>query len=214
MKKIMMTKYGFERWQDKDFSDDGNRFTCYKAGTRVRISKHVSDGRAYIAGRINGNILPYEVYNTLPHYHAMDRLNGVLLETLTDADLIQFYNDCLAYEQEYINAEQTIELPSLAEIEAQGMRILNKRRENLEEIEQLIQEYILSIISFVDDYKWKTIKSYYNNLKQEVDVFDPIAYAKSILGTSTSVDFCKPDTYALQNGYYYSRLKEIILTKN
>jgi hypothetical protein len=143
-----------------------------------------------------------------------DKLNSISLETLTEEDLIQFYNDCLAYEQEYINAEQTIELPSLAEIEAQGMRILNKKRKNLEEVEQLIQEHILSIISFVDDYKWKTIKSYYNNLKQDVDAFDPAAHAKAILGTSVSADFCKPDTYALQDSYYYSRLKEIILTKN
>lgn len=214
MKKIMMVKYGFERCQDEDFNDDGNRFTGYKVGTRVIVSKLVSNGRAYISGRIYGNILPYEEYKKLPHYKAMDNLNGIALDLLTEEDLVQFYNDCLAYEQEYTNAEQTIELPSLAEIEAQGLRVLNKKRENLEEIEQLIKEHILDIMSFVSDYNWKTIKSYYNHLKQDVDAFEPTTYAKSILGTRTSVDFCKPDSSALKDSYYYTRLKEIILTKN
>ena len=39
-----MTKYGFKRWKDGDFSDDGNRFTCYRVGKRVSVSKLVSDG--------------------------------------------------------------------------------------------------------------------------------------------------------------------------
>ena len=56
MKKIMMNKYGFVRWPEEDFSDDGNRFYCYKVGNRVRVSKLVSDGVAYISARVDRGV--------------------------------------------------------------------------------------------------------------------------------------------------------------
>ena len=54
MKRINMAKYGFIRTPDDDFSDDGNRFTCYQAGEyeNIRISKLVSDGRVYLSSQV------------------------------------------------------------------------------------------------------------------------------------------------------------------
>ncbi len=126
----MMTKYGFERWPEEDFTDDGSKFTCYKVG-RVRVSKCVSDGDAYIAARIDGYILPFEVYSQLPHYRAMDYLNGVAVEDLTDDDLIKLYNNCLEYEKEYNEAEQTIELPTIKDIKEQCKLITAKNKKKL-----------------------------------------------------------------------------------
>ena len=81
MKKIVMTKYGFVRWPEKDFSDDGNRFTCYRVGESTRVSKLVSDGRAYLSieSSCGKGTLPYEHYSTLPHYNkACWMYNGVV----------------------------------------------------------------------------------------------------------------------------------------
>jgi hypothetical protein len=107
MKRIMLTKYGFERWPEKDFIDDGNRFTCFRAGKNVRVSKHVYNGEVYLSidTCIGNQIIPYEVYSKLPHYRpAAWNYNGVSVATLTDEDLRNFYNACIAYEQEYENA--------------------------------------------------------------------------------------------------------------
>ena len=62
MERITMTKYGFIRSKEDDFSDDGNRFTCYRVG-KVRISKLVSDGEAYIDAYIDSGMLPYDIYS-------------------------------------------------------------------------------------------------------------------------------------------------------
>ena len=94
MKKIMMTNYGFIRWPEEDFSDDGTRFTAYRVGERVRVTKATYKGEAFIDGTIHGTKLPYEVYSKLPHYSAISKLNGVSIDTLTDQDLFNLCEAC------------------------------------------------------------------------------------------------------------------------
>ena len=71
MKRIVMAKYGFERWPEKDFTDDSSRYVCYRAGKAIRVSKLIADGQAYlsISSDVGRGTLPYEVYSKLPHYH-------------------------------------------------------------------------------------------------------------------------------------------------
>ena len=209
MKKIMMTKYGFERWPEEDFTDDGNKFTCYKVG-RVRESKCVSNGDAYIAARIDGNILPFEVYSQLPHYRAMDNLNGVTIEDLTDDDLIKLYNDCLEYEKEYTQAEQSIKLPTIEEIEEQCRLVVRKKLNEIVIVESLIKDNISALMMNVSDYDWKSIKQFYNSLMKEVSRYSVDTYPETILGTSHSIDFCKPNYSALNDSFYYTWIVEII----
>ena len=127
MKKIMMTKYGFVRTPESDFSDDGAKFDTYRVGNRVRVSKTTYKGDAFISASIDGTKLPYEVYGKLPHYSALDKLNGVSIESLTDNDLFDLVEACLHYEKEYLEAENTIKMPSLVEIKEQCERVRIKR---------------------------------------------------------------------------------------
>ena len=127
MKKIQMTKYGFVRWAEQDFSDDGSVFYCYLVGERVRVSKCTYKGEAFIDADIQGTKLPYEVYSKLPHYSALSKLNGVSIDSLTDQDLFDLCEACLYYEKEYIEAENTIKMPTLEEIKAQCIKIQVKR---------------------------------------------------------------------------------------
>ena len=210
MKKIMLAKYGFERWTEEDFNDDGNKFTCYKVGTRVRVSKCVSDGDAYLAARIDGNILPFEVYSQLPHYRAMDYLNGVAIEDLTDNDLIKLYNDCLEYEKEYTEAEQTIELPTIEDIQEQCKLVVAKKQKEVDEVDSMIKNNLSKLMMNVSDYEWKYIKQYYNTLLKEASRYSVDNYPKTILGTSHSIDFCKPNYSALNDSFYYRWIVEII----
>lgn len=72
--RINLKRYGFVRAPEEDFSDDGNRFTCYyydpkhEGDKRFRCSKLVSNGDAYI-----------NVHYTAPSGRAkyFDDLNGV-----------------------------------------------------------------------------------------------------------------------------------------
>ena len=108
MKRINMTKYGFIRNEKEDFSDDGSRFQGYMTlpNSRLRISKHISNGQAYLSSSMNGNKLDYTEYSKLPHYKdATWNYNGVSIDSLTDEDLANFYNACVEYEKEYIEAE-------------------------------------------------------------------------------------------------------------
>lgn len=210
MKKIMMNKYGFERWPEQDFNDDGNRFTCFKAGARVRVSKTTSNGQAYISARIDDIKLPFEEYSKLPHFRALDKLNGVSIESLNDSDLITLYNDCLAYEKEYTDAENSIVMPTLEEIKEHCRYICGARQNELIVIEHLLKTNISILLTSLSDYKWSDIKSYYIKLQNEIKNYDENTYAKRILGTSYSIDFCKANNSLKKESYYYGRLMEII----
>lgn len=209
MKKIMMNKYGFERWQAEDFSDDGNRFYCYKAGKRVRVSKLVSDGRVYISARIDDIKLPYEVYSKLPHYKLLDKLNGVSLNSINDFDLITLYNDCLAYEKEYTDAENSIVMPTLKELEDHCKTIRAIRQSEIDVIEHLLKTNVIVLMENLSNYKWSKLKESYEDLVLSKDHYSP-TFAAKVLGTQHSFELCKADYYAKKESYYYSDLMEII----
>ena len=210
MKKIVMTKYGFERCSEEDFSDDGTRFQIYKAGKRVRVSKAVSNGQAYIAARIDGVKLPFEVYCKLPHYKALDNLNGVPVSTITEEELSELYEDCLAYEKEYDAAEASIQMPTLSEIEEQCKLITAVKHKEICEVVKLIKDNITVLMSRLSEYEWKNLKAYYNNLHQEIVKYGYLDYPQKIINTSASIDFCKPTTSALKPSYYYTYIKELV----
>ena len=209
MKKIMMNKYGFERWPEYDFSDDGNRFYCYKVGTRVRVSKTTSNGQAYISARIDDIKLPFEEYSKLPHFRALDKLNGVSIESLNDSDLITLYNDCLAYEKEYTDAENSIVMPTLKELEDHCKTIQAIRQSEIDVIEHLLKTNVIVLMENLSDYKWSKLKDRYEGLVLNKDYYSP-TYAAKILGTQQSFDLCKADYYAKKESYYYTDLMEII----
>lgn len=208
MKRIMMNKYGFERWPEEDFSDDGNRFTCYKVGNRVRVSKLVADGQAYISARIDGIKLPYEVYSQLPHYKVLDDLNGVSVDSIDEDDLLELYHACVEYEQEYDAAEANLDLPSMAAIKAQCSLIRDNLNRQLKEADSMIKANLTQLITNLSNYKWESIKTYYNNLLAELERVD--TYPARLYNTAQSIAFCDSSSSYLNDSYYYERILEII----
>ena len=122
MKRINLVKFGFVRTPSEDFTDDSNRFTCYRVG-RVRVTKLVADGEAYIDGDIVDGKLPLDVYRKLPHYPFLGKLNGVPVAAITEDDLQELYEHCQAYDKEYTDAENSLQYPTLDELTQQCMRI-------------------------------------------------------------------------------------------
>jgi hypothetical protein len=210
MNKIMMTKYGFVRWPEEDFSDDGTRFTCYKVGKRVRVSKAVCNGQAFIDARIDGFKLPYEVYSNLPHYLATGKLNGVSVASLSDNDLFCLVEACLLYEKEYEEAENSIVMPTYDEIYAQASRVKAVRGGELVIAERYLKENIAEVTYNLSVYDWKEIQSYFSMLKDAADNYDPADVATRMLGTSRSIDFCKPECRELKDSWYYTSLVKLI----
>ena len=210
MKKIMMSKYGFVRWPEEDFSDDGTRFQCYKVGERVRVSKATYNGSVYICGRIDGSRLPWEAYSKLPHYKALDELNGVSIEALVDQDLIDFYEACLAYEQEYIEAENTIQMPTLDEIKEQCIKVQAKRIAEFAKVEKLLSDNATKLALMLSDWQWKTVKEYLTKLAAKRAEYSPELYAPTLVGSARSINFCKPDCSELDSCYYYNHLVDLI----
>lgn len=122
MTRINMTKYGFVRFPEGDFSDDGARFQCYKAGDII-VTKTTYQGEAFISGRSlpydAEATLTYKEYSSLPHYTALDALNGVSVSSLTDEDLSKLYQNCLEYSKEWHAAADAIQYPTRTEVWAQ-----------------------------------------------------------------------------------------------
>lgn len=210
MKKIVMTNYGFVRWPEKDFGDDGSRFTCYRAGERVEVSKTTYKGEAFIDAAIHGAKLPYEVYSKLPHYPFLGKLNGVPVEALTCEDLTELYENCLAYEQEYNKAEKTIQMPTLDEIKEQCVKVQAKRVAELAEVEAMLVKYVVKLALTLEAWQWKTVQEYLTKLAAEVSRWTPEQHSPTIIGTARSVNFCKPDCSELNDSFYYKYIMDLI----
>ena len=206
MKKIMMTKYGFVRCPEKDFSDDGNRFQAYMVG-RVRVTKLVADGQAYIDGGINDGKLPYEVYSKLPHYALCGKLNGVPAAALTDEDLQELYESCQAYDKEYTDAENSIQYPTEPELRHKCSCIQAKLIKEMNELEQLMGEHTIEAAAKLSKWEWQQLQEYLKNMLQKLNQYNPDKLVPAIIGTARSFTFLanKEDT---EPTYYYSYIKE------
>lgn len=211
MKRIVMTKYGFERWPERDFTDDSSRYVCYRAGKAVRVSKLISDGQAYlsISSDCGRGTLPHETYSKLPHYHdAAWRWNGVPAAGLTDKDLQDFYNACVEYEKEYLAAEAALVYPTLEEIREKAVKITAKSLLELSWAEMLLSKYCLEAAAKFSPYEWKQVQEYIKHLQADVCRFNPEAFPETIVGKSYSFDFVKPE-YNMEESYWFKYLKDL-----
>lgn len=215
MKKIMMTKYGFVRWPEKDFSDDGNRFICYRAGKKVRVSKLVADGQVYLSidSSVGNGTLPYDAYSKLSHYkEAVWSLNGVSLDPLTDEDIRDFYEACLAYEAEYEATEATFELPTLEHIKAKAAAVTAKTLMEIDTVRQLLGTYAALAALKFSEYEWKTIQTYFRNLYNEKKRYDPDTFPQTILGKAASYDFIHKQGY-MKESYWFRHIVDLFKEK-
>ena len=214
MKKIIMKKYGFIRNEKEDFHDDGNNFKGYATGpnSRLRITKLVSDGRAYLSSDMNGCKLDYDEYSKLPHYKdATWNYNGVDMDSLTDEDLVNWYNACVEYEKEYIEAESKIVFPTIEEIRNQCIRIRNIRKQELNNITKIINENGTTLLlGLTNDYELRNLRDYYKKLKRDSEGLDPDLYPQTIQKSNYGRNFVKETNMDLQENWYYKQLKEII----
>lgn len=210
MTRINLCKYGFVRWPEEDFSDDGNHFTCYRAGKKIRVSKLVSNGEVYLSAdsSAGNNTLPFEVYSQLPHYHDSNwKWNGVPQASLTEQDLKDLYTACLLYEQEYEEAEANIQYPSLEELRQQCNLINSKTLREMQELEKLMGEHAVEAAVKFSEWEWKETKRYLTEMLKKLNRFNPDKYPEHIYKTSYSFDFMKP-TYGelAKPTFYYEQI--------
>jgi hypothetical protein len=201
-----MTKYGFIRWPEEDFSDDGARFTCYRVGERVRVSKTTYQGEVFISARIDGRKLSYNEYSALKHYRALDKLNGILICRVTDQDLLDLYEACLAYEIEYNKAEKALCMPTFEQIKEQALLLHRKRVLEASEASLLVSKHLMTLVSKLSDYGWKELRNRLVSLKNTAENFDVDRYARSMLDTRMSIELCKPDSKMLKDSWEYEAL--------
>ena len=211
MKRIDMVKYGFVRSPEDDFRDDGNSFVGYRVG-RVRVTKCVSDGQAYIDGNINEGFLDYNDYKKLPHYSSISRLNGVSVSTLTEIDLMRLYEDCQAYEKEYIEEENKIKasLPTEDEIRERCFEILGLRHTELDMIDKRLSTLTPKLLVECSDYQWKQIRDFYKSLVRLTTQYNVDTWPKSTVGKPMSRKFMSPDFGDLKPTFYFRELMEIL----
>ena len=216
MKRINLVKYGFVRWPEEDFTDDGNRFICYRAGKAVRVSKLVADGQAYLSidSSCGNGTLPFEIYTKLPYYKEANwTYNGVSVESLTDEDIQKFYEACISYEIAYEQAEANIVYPTLEEITAQCEKLTGKAEAEYKKASQLVVEAVLDgYITKLSDYEITEVRKDLKTLQNAIKAHDPKTYPQKIYRKSSSFDFIKPTNYHLNNkSFYLDEIEKFIL---
>jgi hypothetical protein len=205
MPRINLCKYGFVRWPEEDFSDDGNRFTCYRAGKKIRVSKLVSHGQVYLSIDSGIGELPYEVYKNLPHYHDAEwKWNGVSLAGLTDEDLHEFYEACVAFEKEYEELEAEFKFPTKEEITARAAEVMTVRAKEIKEIQDILAAKLPVLLLTASTYQWAEIQRLFKKLLEETN------RDYSTLRKDASLKFCSKDCRELKTSWWYERILEIV----
>lgn len=186
MKRIDLSKYGFVRAPEEDFSDDGTRFTCYKIGD-IRVSKASWQDEIFITGRYIGKSgLEYEEYSKLPHYKDMEILNGVNKDRIDESDIIVFRDACIAYQKEMEQAEKEIVYPTETEIADVRKQVRLARMKEFEEVKNKITMNIDKVFQ-LGSSTVSRIQTHYNSLNKNAHPNgSDIEYAKNIVGSRYS----------------------------
>lgn len=215
MKRVELVKYGFIRSPEDDFSDDRNRFTCYKVG-KVRVSKCVSDGQAYIHASIDDYLLPYETYSQLPHYRYLSDLNGVSVSDITEEDLQKLYEDCISYEKEYDNAYNSIKWPTIEQLRIKAGAYKLAWRECIIKLEEAIKFNAIALITNLSEYYFKEFQRYYKQVLSNAKQFEnPQEYAERLFKQARSLDFIERDIRRdVDNGFYVTEIYKFIRKAN
>lgn len=215
MKRIELTKYGFIRSKEDDFSDDGNRFTCYRVG-KVRVSKLVSEGEAYISASIDDYLLPYETYSQLPHYRDLDALNGISASDITEEDLQKLYEDCISYEKEYDDAYNSIKWPTIDQLRIKAGAYKLAWRECIIKLEEAIKFNAIALITNLSEYYFKEFQRYYKQVLSNAKQFENIQeYAERLFKQARSLDFIERDIRRdVDNGFYVTEIYKFIRKAN
>lgn len=210
MERINLTKYGFERTPEDDFSDDGNRFTCYRLGN-IRVSKLVADGQVYISGRMNADTLTYDEYLELPHYRGLDALNCVSKASVSEESLIDFYNCCIAYQKEYEEAAAKSVFPTFEELKNYFEEVKAIRMKELAEVKSLITPDKLHTMFRKSKYNLEGFFNNYDGLVKAIGI-NTSDKANQVLGSGYSKTIIKRK-YDYEPSYNYKtcieRLKEV-----
>jgi hypothetical protein len=216
MKRIELTKFGFIRSKEDDFSDDGNRFTCYRVGKRVCVSKLISDGEAYIDAYIDCVMLPYDTYSKLPHYKDLGVLNGVSVSSITEEDLQKLYEDCLSYEKEYDDAYNAINWPTETELRVKARAYKMAWRECIIKLEEAIKFNSIALITNLSEYYFKEFQRYFKQVLSNAKQFEnPQEYAEHLFKQTRSFDFMKRDIRNdVDNCFYVTEIYKFIRKAN
>ena len=127
--------------------------------------------------------------------------------SLTDEDLVNWYNACVEYAKEYIEAESKVVFPTIEEIRNQCIRINSIRKMEIQKVEELIQKVALNLfLNGTSDYELREIRRYYQTLKGRF--FDPDKYPQSIQNTNYGRNFVKETNGDLKPDWYYTHLIE------
>lgn len=209
MTRINLTKYGFIRFPEEDFHDDGNNFTCYRfADTNSHISKLVANGEAYLSVHVTGE-LPYEAYSALPHYkRATWDFNGISVASLTDALLQDFFNSCVEYEKEYRAAEASIKYPTELELQHKCMHIQSKLVKEMSELERLMGDHAVEAATKFAKWEWQRLQEHFTHMLQELSKYNPDTFIPAHLGTARSFTFMQSKA-DVEPTYWYTSIKEM-----
>ena len=208
MTRINLIKYGFTRFPEEDFSDDGNRFTCYRfSDSNNHVSKLVSDGQAYLSCHMSGH-LPYDIYSKLPNYKpATWSFNGISVASLTDEMLQDFFRACVQYEKEYQAAEASIAWPTTEELAEKCKEIVSHKHKELADLYDLVNRNLLNAALLFSEYEWKRVKECLTRIDEEIRRFNPVTYPAAVYKTQASFRLMQPN---YEKDCYWSRsLKEV-----
>jgi hypothetical protein len=100
-------------------------------------------------------------------------------------------------------------MPTLDEIKARCLEIQVKRTAELFDVKQLLADKAVELAVSLSEWRWKDVRHYLVCLSNQLASFNPETYAPTILNSSRSIGFCKPDCSELKDSWYYTNLLEL-----
>ena len=175
MNKINLAKYGFERSPKDDFSDDGNRFYCYRhpQAPEIQVSKLVDRGEVYLSCSRDGGNLTHDEYSVLPGYQdATWTYNGATILSLEEKDLEAFRDAVITYNNAYKDAEAKAVSPSKEDILNKLLAKKSQATTDAIYADKLLKDNLLAIArSKCGEYSFKYIMEAYRDIIKDADVY-------------------------------------------
>jgi hypothetical protein len=134
-------------------------------------------------------------------------LNGVSLDTLTDNDLVELYNSCVAYDKEYTDAENSSVYPTHDEL----LHVYRKiKAYAITEYVKVSAKITPEALIKMSDYEIKEFRRYLESLSKAKD-FSPEESVANVLGTARSKQIVNmSDAQIAQKSFYYTQCLKLL----
>lgn len=194
MKAIDLTRYGFTRARNGDWSNGYCNGIVYRAGKNLTVTVIESHRKPTRIEVTVNRTMPLWKYTSeaFPHSKAVNKYR-YCAEKASHEDLEQFYRDCLEFDKECFAPEcsksQASTTPTLEECRDRCREISQRRSKAFYDFCAILNDHLFELVTQADRNQWSALYVLVNEVHKQVDEYKPCNYPETHLRTPAQREF-------------------------